>query len=335
MELNETRTPSYDEFLKKAWNSYRKQIENLDYEHLYSYPAKFVRDLKEKSQVTQIDVIWVILWALGWTFLRVFLTKNFFVPFAKKVRMAHNNIEKFPESAWKLFWYSCSWTFSCYTLFYCGYDFFHRPLNIWERWTVDIVVPTEIYIAYLMQMSFYMHSVHGTLYMDQWRKDSIVMLIHHFLTMTLIGFSYAVRYHEIGMLVLFLHDVSDIFLEFAKCNVYLKTRNNEFDIWADRLSTIGLAGFASSWFVFRLYWFPLKALYSASYGIAFFHINAVPFYFIFNALLWVLLALHVYWFMFILILIFKFVSKQELKDVRETDADELTEKEMNVHQKGE
>lgn len=55
-------------------------------------------------------------------------------------------------------------------------------------------VPTDIAIAYLIQGSFYGHSIYATVYMDAWRKDSAVMVVHHVITLALIGFSYAFRY---------------------------------------------------------------------------------------------------------------------------------------------
>ena len=36
------------------------------------------------------------------------------------------------------------------------------------------------------------------------------------------------RYHNVGILVVFLHDVTDVILEFTKCNVYAKNRNGKF-----------------------------------------------------------------------------------------------------------
>lgn len=55
-------------------------------------------------------------------------------------------------------------------------------------------VPTDIAIAYLIQGSFYGHSIYATVYMDAWRKDSAVMVVHHIITLALISFSYAFRY---------------------------------------------------------------------------------------------------------------------------------------------
>lgn len=60
-------------------------------------------------------------------------------------------------------------------------------------WKSGMSVPTDITIAYLIQGSFYGHSIYATIYMDAWRKDSLVMVVHHFITLALITFSYAFR----------------------------------------------------------------------------------------------------------------------------------------------
>lgn len=56
-----------------------------------------------------------------------------------------------------------------------------------------MAVPWDIAVAYLLQGSFYCHSVYATVYMDSWRKDSVVMLVHHVVTLLLIASSYAFR----------------------------------------------------------------------------------------------------------------------------------------------
>lgn len=55
------------------------------------------------------------------------------------------------------------------------------------------------------------------------------------------------RYHKIGMLVLFVHDITDIFLEFTKCNVYMKNRGGKYYAIHDYISTIGFLVFAAAW----------------------------------------------------------------------------------------
>lgn len=54
-------------------------------------------------------------------------------------------------------------------------------------------IPNDIYILYAVQTGFYFHSIYATFVMDKWRKDSIVMILHHVLTICLLVFSFAVR----------------------------------------------------------------------------------------------------------------------------------------------
>lgn len=60
-------------------------------------------------------------------------------------------------------------------------------------WMPGMAVPQDIAAEYLLQGSFYGHSVYATLYMDTWRRDSVVMLAHHVVTLALIICSYAFR----------------------------------------------------------------------------------------------------------------------------------------------
>lgn len=128
-------------------------------------------------------------------------------------------------------------------------------------------VPYDVKFLYFIECGFYLHSIYATVYMDAVRKDFVVMLIHHVLTITLISISYATRlhrhnsltvyyiysvfissrYHKIGVLVIFVHDVTDILLEFTKCNVYLKNRGGKFYPFHEHLSNIGFATFAFAW----------------------------------------------------------------------------------------
>jgi len=51
----------------------------------------------------------------------------------------------------------------------------------------------DIYLVYLGQISFYIHSIYATIFLDKWRKDSVILLTHHFVTIFLIGGSYLFR----------------------------------------------------------------------------------------------------------------------------------------------
>lgn len=160
-----------------------------------------------------------------------------------------------------------------------------------------MAIPAEIHWIYFIECGFYLHSVYATIYMDTKRKDFLVMLFHHFLTMTLLIVTYGTRYQKVGLMVLFVHDITDILLEFTKCNVYLRKRNgNVYDIH-EYISNVFFVMFAITWFVFRLYWYPLKILYTSTVVSVY---KAVPrgagLYLFLNSLMWFLLCLNLYWF---------------------------------------
>ena len=83
--------------------------------------------------------------------------------------------------------------------------------------------------------------------MDEVRKDFAIMIIHHVLTIVLLCFSYAVGYHKIGLCVLFVHDVTDIVLEYTKCHVYMQNRNGKFYLIHQNISNIGFIVFTITW----------------------------------------------------------------------------------------
>ncbi len=55
------------------------------------------------------------------------------------------------------------------------------------------------------------------------------------------------RYHKIGIMVIFVHDVTDILLEFSKCNFYMKRRNGKYYAFNDQVATIAFVTFTASW----------------------------------------------------------------------------------------
>ncbi|NXC20053.1 CERS1 synthase, partial [Corythaeola cristata] len=206
---------------------------------------------------------------------------------------------KMPESAWKLLFYTLSWSYGIYLLFFTDYPFFYDPPSVFYDWKKGMDVPTDIAIAYLMQCSFYGHSIYATAYMDTWRKDSVVMLLHHVVTLTLIAFSYAFRlcWGQLWWVSRFSQDPHG-------------PLNPPCSLCPGR-------------FWFRLYWFPLKVLYATCYS-SLQSVPNIPFYFFFNALLLVLTLMNIYWFLYIVLFVAKVLmgQMQEVNDVREYDVED-------------
>ncbi|TGZ58789.1 hypothetical protein CRM22_009453 [Opisthorchis felineus] len=136
------------------------------------------------------------------------------------------------ESSWKAFWFLVLWLCTFHTLILSGRTDFQYPLRMFKgvRFEVgyfDVPTPPDYYRVYLLQLGFYLHSLWSVLFVDVWRKDSAVLIVHHFMTLLLLQFSLVLRLHRIGALVVFLHDLNDVFLEIAKVNVYLQTRHGK------------------------------------------------------------------------------------------------------------
>ena len=100
------------------------------------------------------------------------------------------------------------------------------------------------------------------------RKDTNVMICHHIATIFLITFSLGMRFWQIGCLVLFCHDICDIFLDASKIFVYIQNRpgaSNSTKIICEVVKTLGFVCFVLSWILFRFHFYPRKALYSVIY----------------------------------------------------------------------
>ncbi|XP_066492117.1 ceramide synthase 1 [Tiliqua scincoides] len=312
-------TPSYEELV---WRSYRSLAGALRGCTDCGWELSR-RTWAENARLAWSELFLCLLCTFGWTILRRAATRHLFQPFAEWCQLLPKDAAKMPESAWKLAFYTFSWLYAVYLLFFAGYPFFHNPPSVFNGWKKGMEVPLDIALVYLVHSSFYGHSIYATLYMDAWRKDSVVMLVHHFVTLTLLAFSYMFRYHNVGILVLFLHDISDIQLEFTKLNVYFKFRGGVYHRLNDLFSNAGCVSFSVTWFWFRLYWFPLKVLYATCHS-SLQSVPNIPFYFFFNALLFVLTLMNIYWFMYIVLFVVKvFMGHvQEVNDLREYDLDD-------------
>ncbi|KAF7703127.1 hypothetical protein HF521_022134 [Silurus meridionalis] len=275
-----------------------------------------MQTLLDHAFIMPTEIVLFFLCVVMWTSLRWGLTSYLFVPFAQWCRLHSKDVAKMPESAWKLVFYTMSWSYSTYLLFFCDYGFFQNPSSVFYNWKSGMQVPTNIAIYYLIQGSFY-----GTLSTPR-------------CTWMLGGKTLA--YHNIGLVVLFLHDLDDVLLEFTKLNVYFKIRGGKIYMINDHLSSVGFLAFGITWFIFRLYWFPLKVLY-ASYITSLKSVPNIPFYFFFNTLLFALLLMNIYWFLFIVQMVMKVLTGQMtgINDVREYEENEVQESaEDEKHESG-
>ena len=69
----------------------------------------------------------------------------------------------------------------------------HVIVCVLVGWTLGISVPAPIYWLYVVEIAFYLHSAYAMIFIEIVRRDFTVMMIHHFVTIALLGYSLAVR----------------------------------------------------------------------------------------------------------------------------------------------
>lgn len=157
-------------------------------------------------------------------------------------------------------------------------------------------VPVLVWALYMLESAHYLHCLYAVLYINAWSKDSAVLFFHHIIALLLISISYLTRTHRIGILVLYLHDICDVIME--SCKVIIKMRfTNKWVIRLTETLRVGcFLAFVACWFVFRLYYFPLRVIYSS---VLYLSSNPVgtwfPLGFLLYFLLWFIFTMNVYW----------------------------------------
>lgn len=243
-----------------------------------------------------------LLQALDGNEKKVGLAKNW-LSSKRKEKKNKLAIKKFTEAAWRF-------------LFYLGLVIFGWSIAFHEPWVWNTKLcfdghpyhKVDIWHKhyYLLELAIYFHLLVSQFF-DVKRNDFWEMFAHHIATIALIVGSYLTNFLRIGMLILLVHDVSDVFLESAKLANY---SNKRF------LCDCLFVGFASSFFIFRLVIYPFHVYKSVLY-------DSIPIfqdsyaYYYFNGFLGLLQILHVFWFSLILKMIIRITSTGHAdKDLR-------------------
>ncbi|XP_043946548.1 ceramide synthase 2-like isoform X2 [Protopterus annectens] len=225
--------------------------------------------------------------------------------------------KKFCEASWRFSFYFFAFFGGLSMLF--NKPWFWDQRECWTGYPQQQILPS-MYWYYMTELAFYWSLLFRVAF-DVKRKDFTEQIIHHIVTIVLIGFSYCANYIRVGSLVLIVHDASDFFLESAKMFNYAGWK---------RTCNVLFVIFSSVFFITRLVIFPSKVIYTTYY----FSMEIFkPFfgYYFFNALLMILQLLHAFWAYLILLMVYKFIfigklDKDERSDVEESDDSSEEEK---------
>mmetsp|Transcript_25741 Transcript_25741/g.28622 ORF Transcript_25741/g.28622 Transcript_25741/m.28622 type:complete len:293 (+) Transcript_25741:85-963(+) len=256
--------------------------------------------------------------------MRLFIIENILIPYARKYRkLTAVNAIKFGESCYFFLYYAVMFTWEAYTLSFVNYVW--KPENLWTPWPRE-PSPHET-IIYCTQISNYAAAFVWSLLPRNARahhKDFYALTSHHLVTCMLIGLSWNYSFMPIGMLVLAIHDVSDIFLEAAKIAHF-----HDLSVAKNVL----FAAFAVVFFVTRNIVYPFCIVWPAPIAFKVINIKNDTQYYMMQmcmGCLYFLASLHVYWFVLIVKMIIRSLKAGDVQsDIR---SDEELEYEQNYEQ---
>jgi hypothetical protein len=210
----------------------------------------------------------------------------------KKICMNNEKkIVKFIEALWRTIFYASFVVVGVHTLLYPDIQIWvSDPRNLYYGWPLHQVTDKMMFY-YMIEFGSYIHQLMWT---EVSRSDSLEMMAHHMITLSMMLFSHLTNVHRWGTMVLILHDIADVFLEFAKCFHYMsKAPGWEY---MQTMCNIVFGGFVISFFITRLVIYPDLIFVSLwTDGFDYFNCNMWGIHIIFW-LLCALFCLHVFWF---------------------------------------
>ncbi|VBB32392.1 unnamed protein product [Acanthocheilonema viteae] len=192
----------------------------------------------------------------------------------------------------------------------------------WRHWPRHPLT-NSVWWYYVIETAFYCSLIVSSLLFDIRRADFIQMTFHHVITVLLLLLSFVMNMVRIGTLILFSHDIADVFLELGKLCRYAG--------WKTVLTCVFLT-FMVVWIVTRLIYFPFFIIRSILFDAPILiqadyrweNIRQPPIVpRLFAVMLLSLLILHIYWTFIIIKIALKSV-KGNIDDIREESDNEIS-----------
>ncbi|KAM0252325.1 hypothetical protein ACHAQJ_007763 [Trichoderma viride] len=185
------------------------------------------------------DICLIAFFIVLFTGLRAGTMEYILAPFARLNGISkRKDMTRFSEQAWLLIYYAVFWPTGVYL-------YYNSPayLNMRELWTnwpnreMDGLLKGYM----LAQWAFWLQQI-GVINIEDRRKDHWQMFSHHLITTALISSCYCYFQTRVGMFILVIMDVVDLFLPVAKCLKYCGYTT---------LCDLAFVLFMVSWFVAR------------------------------------------------------------------------------------
>ncbi|GAA5891272.1 hypothetical protein JCM6882_004640 [Rhodosporidiobolus microsporus] len=198
------------------------------------------------------DFLFLAFYILVFSFLRQSITELLLRPLAGRLGLkGESKVARFMEQAYAVVYFSASGAFGLYVM-QRQPTWWYRTEYFWleyPHWRMD--GPLKAY--YLLQFAYWLQQmIVLVLGLEKPRSDFKELVVHHLVTMWLVGWSYMLNFTLIGTAVFVSMDLPDVCLAFSKCLNYLNFQ---------RISELTFVIFIGVWHYMRHY-LNLRILYS-------------------------------------------------------------------------
>ncbi|KAF8312226.1 longevity assurance proteins LAG1/LAC1 [Clavulina sp. PMI_390] len=190
-----------------------------------------------------LDLLFIGYYIIIWSFVRQSLVLHVFHPLGRYFRLKKSKFDRFGEQGYAIVYFGFFGSLGLYVMTQQP-TWFYQTSQFWldyPHWRMTPLMKRY----YLMQLSYWIQQliimVSG---LEKPRKDFRELVIHHLVTIWLVGWSYTVNLTRIGNAIFITMDVSDAFFANAKLLNYLDL---------DLTSTIAFAIFIPIWTYLRHY----------------------------------------------------------------------------------
>ncbi|KAG9005767.1 hypothetical protein FRB94_001333 [Tulasnella sp. JGI-2019a] len=270
------------------------------------------------------DIAFLLYYVVVFSFVRQTVTLYVLRPLALRLGIRkERTVDRFAEQGYAAFYFTVSGSLGLLAMYmsdgwyYNGKSFF----NEYPYWRMTGFMKSY----YLLQFSYWLQQfLVLVLRLEKPRKDFKELVIHHIVTLWLIGWSYLVNLTPIGNAVFITMDVSDVFLAYAKIFNYLKmemTGNVAFAllvfVWTYTRHYLNLYLLYSVYYDFDLIpqwarrWSPEEGVWMAGWMR----------WQIFTPM-FLLQLVNLFWYFLILRIGYRALTKKELADERSDDEDD-------------
>ncbi|KAI8447293.1 TLC domain-containing protein [Phakopsora pachyrhizi] len=200
------------------------------------------------------DLPFLAFYVIVFSFLRQAVIEYFVKPYATWLGLRGTKLQRFVDQGYAIFYWGSS-TIIGLVVMSGQPTWWYKTHEFWRGYP-HYRMKSSLKTYYLLQLSYWLQQMLVlSLRLEKPRSDFTELVMHHIVTLWLIGWSYITNLTMIGTAIFVSMDISDVFLGISKCINYTKYQ---------RTSEFSFAIFLCVWTYFR-HWQNLRILYSVYY----------------------------------------------------------------------